>query len=61
MSKELKNKLMRLEEARNNVSLMDTEMQKLVNGTPVVPRLQNLLIWAKDVSEYYQALYPFNR
>lgn len=50
---------MRLEEARSNLSLKESEIEELVNGSPVFPKLDKLLIWAKDVYDYYRTLYPF--
>lgn len=57
-SQELKNKFLRIEETRGNVSLRDNEMKQLINGTPLIPALEKLVIWAKDSQNYYLSLYP---
>ncbi|XP_033219065.1 uncharacterized protein LOC117174256 [Belonocnema kinseyi] len=57
INQELKNKLMRLEEARSNISLKDSEIEELVSGSPVFPKLEKLLIWAQEVYDYYKTLY----
>ncbi|KAJ8683792.1 hypothetical protein QAD02_019584 [Eretmocerus hayati] len=58
-SQDLKNRLTKIESARNAVSLHDEKMKELVSGTPYRPKLNLLLEWAIDVCEYYHNLYPF--
>ncbi|XP_051172926.1 uncharacterized protein LOC127289170 [Leptopilina boulardi] len=57
VNQELKNKFTRLKEARNNVSLKDLGMKQLISGTPMIPRLEKLLLWAKESQNYYPLLF----
>ncbi|XP_043484433.1 uncharacterized protein LOC122512583 [Leptopilina heterotoma] len=56
INQELKNKFARIEEARSKVSLRDLEMKQLINGTPLIPRLEKLILWAKESQDYYPSL-----
>ena len=57
VNQDLKNRLKNLEDARSKVSLNEDTMKELVNGTPCRPKLNLLLEWAVDASNYYYELY----
>ncbi|XP_025262368.1 uncharacterized protein LOC105252825 [Camponotus floridanus] len=56
-NQDLKNYLIKLENARSQVSLKDETMQELIKGTSYRPKLNLLLEWAVESFQFYHNMY----
>lgn len=56
-NQDLKNYLVKLENARSQVSLKDETMQELIKGTSYRPKLNLLLEWAVESFQFYHNMY----
>ncbi|GAB1868610.1 hypothetical protein CAJAP_09689 [Camponotus japonicus] len=56
-NQDLKNYLVKLENARSQVSLKDETMQELIKGTSYQPKLNLLLEWAVESFQFYHNMY----